>query len=166
MPYVTCGQCGLATYAVAHYSTVELCPRCGGKLRPRPAEGAALSRELAPDPTAPAVARAALRGLGTRVAGFDMELVQLLATEVIGNAVRHAALDGGAPISMRVFLAADRMRVEIHDHGPGFVPSVTEPDPSSANGRGLFLVDSLASAWGMNCDKGTTVWFESVPAPR
>ena len=166
MPYVTCPHCGLPSYAAARHSTEESCPRCGCLLRPRPASVPTLVRDLAPDLTAPAMARFALRGLGDRVPDEDMETIVLLATEVVGNAVRHAALDGGAPIGLRVFLDADRMRVEVHDAGPGFVPDVAEADPRSPNGRGLFLVNSLASRWGVGRDAGTTVWFEvALAAP-
>jgi anti-sigma regulatory factor (Ser/Thr protein kinase) len=166
VPYVTCPQCGLTSYSAAHYSTDEHCQRCGAPLRPRPAGGPQLARELAPDVTAPALARRALRTFDDRLATLDLDTVQLLATEVVGNAVRHAALDGGAPIILRVFLDAARMRIEIHDSGPGFEPMVAEPDPRSPSGRGLFLVDKLASDWGVQHDAGTTVWFEIRLGPR
>lgn len=166
MPYVTCSQCGLPSYAASHYSTEEWCQRCGATLRARPAGGPQLARDFSPDVTAPALARRALRGFSDRLAPLDMETLQLLATEVVGNAVRHAALDGGAPISLRVFLDVDRMRVEVHDSGPGFDPVVPEPDPGSPTGRGLFLVDALSSDWGVGREAGTTVWFEIGLAPR
>ncbi len=166
MPYVRCPGCGLPSYAVARHSTDEDCSRCGAQLLPPADSGPALARKLTPDLTAPAMARIALRRFADRVAPEDMETIELLSTEVVGNAVRHAALDGGAPISVQAFLDADRIRIEVHDAGPGFVPSVMEPDPRNPNGRGLFLVDSLASEWGVTRSAGTTVWFEVALAPR
>ena len=166
MPYVSCPVCGLPGYAAPRHMVEETCARCGAPLRPPAARGPDVARDFAPDTTAPALARVALRGFADRLAPLDMETVELLATEMMANAVRHANLDGGRPIALRVFLYRDRIRVQVHDHGPGFAPEVHAPDAGSDSGRGLFLIDRLASEWGViGGDDGTTVWFEIALEP-
>jgi anti-sigma regulatory factor (Ser/Thr protein kinase) len=45
--------------------------------------------------------------------------------------------------------------------GRGAVRRPEELDPESVSGRGLTLVDALASAWSAeHSTDGTTVWFE------
>ncbi|GII80990.1 ATP-binding protein [Sphaerisporangium rufum] len=93
----------------------------------------------------------------------------LLAGELMGNAVRHS--DSGRPggtVEVRVFADGTRVRVEVGDEGsPAGIPAAAaEVDPFSESGRGLWLVDRLAAAWGvLERPGGRTVWFEcAVPA--
>ena len=53
-----------------------------------------------------------------------------------------------------------RLRVEVHDDDPS--PPVRRPrDPLATTGRGLLLVNALASAWGSEpAGRGKIVWFE------
>jgi anti-sigma regulatory factor (Ser/Thr protein kinase) len=90
----------------------------------------------------------ALDGLG--------EITELLASELVTNALVH----GEGPITLSVD-AHDAIRVEVTDQ------SATEPVVLSAtevleHGRGIFIVDRLATRWG--CEPtdtgGKTVWFE------
>ena len=53
-----------------------------------------------------------------------------------------------------------RIRVEVHDSGPGFEPPEAPPTLYRESGFGLFLVDRIADRWGVSSDGGTTVWFE------
>lgn len=78
----------------------------------------------------------------------------LLVSELVTNAVVH----GGGKVEVAVLLIADRVRVEVHDHGKGLPVGPDEPDES---GRGLLIVDAVASAWGVEAgDDGKRVWFE------
>jgi anti-sigma regulatory factor (Ser/Thr protein kinase) len=113
-----------------------------------------LELSLAPEPESVRRLRRALaRG------GLDPDIdhtVTLLASEVVTNAIRHAAQHG--PIRIEAVLEADFARVAVVDHGPGFSPDVRH----DARGYGLRLVDKLASQWGVEPDaeSGTRVWFE------
>jgi len=50
-------------------------------------------------------------------------------------------------------------RVEVLDPGPMFNPDPRPPGTGS--GRGLYLVDAVATAWGVEPDEaGKKVWFE------
>jgi anti-sigma regulatory factor (Ser/Thr protein kinase) len=115
------------------------------------------SLELAPTVEAPARARAFLRttmqtwaldGLG--------ELTELLTSELVTNVVRHV----GSSMTVRITRRASMVCVEVDDASTQ--PPVLAPaDSLGERGRGLILVDALASNWGTRpSDSGKTVWFE------
>jgi anti-sigma regulatory factor (Ser/Thr protein kinase) len=87
-----------------------------------------------------------------------VDTAQLLVSEVVTNAVRH----GRGPVELRTGLTPSHLWVEVEDHGPGR-PRQEAPEASEDRGRGLSIVDALASAWGTGpapSDDGKTVWFE------
>lgn len=86
-----------------------------------------------------------------------MQIVVLLASELISNAVRHADAD---PITLRFEVVPRYIRVEVADHGPGFAPELPAPDLTGLGGWGLHLVDELSSRWGVVEGDGSRVWFE------
>ena len=119
-----------------------------------------LERELAVTPEAAAEARHALDDFASEISGGRLRDVQLLVSELVTNAVRHANLADGDVIGLVVELADDSLRVEVHDPGGGFVPSAPSPDPARPSGWGLYLVAELADRWGVDSDERTLVWFE------
>ena len=71
----------------------------------------------------------------------DIQACELIVSEIIGNAVRHA------PGAMSIAIAIDSTGVWLHviDEGPGFeFRSELPEDVWSECGRGLFLIDALA----------------------
>ena len=90
--------------------------------------------------------------------------VQLLVSELVTNAVVHA----GSEAQVAVRLLPDALRVEVVDHsdeGPLPAPKEQPVPPGAESGRGLFLVERLATAWGVErIEGGKSVWFE-VPRP-
>ena len=57
-------------------------------------------------------------------------------------------------------LHPDRIRVEVHDADPT-LPARREPDAERPGGRGLLLLEHLATSWGVEAaDDGKVVWFE------
>lgn len=108
-------------------------------------------------PSEPAAARRARRALREAQLPEDLQhTVDLLATEVIANAVRHAGLRPGQEILFAARFVGDFVRIEVHDPGLGFDPQ----DAMAGRGFGLRMVDKLASRWGVETDSGTRVWFE------
>jgi anti-sigma regulatory factor (Ser/Thr protein kinase) len=105
----------------------------------------------------PESARLARRALATSGLDEDVEhTVTLLATEIVGNAVRHAGLRTDQRIVFFARLAEDFARVEVADQGDGF-----DPEAVQSEGFGLRLLGKLASRWGVDCnDRGCKVWFE------
>ena len=90
------------------------------------------------------------------------ETLKLLASELVTNAVLHAGLGSNDPVTLDVTTQRDRVRLAVHDDGPGFAaPSAEGADPLAPGGRGCVIVDALADAWGIDRDAGgCTVWCE------
>jgi anti-sigma regulatory factor (Ser/Thr protein kinase) len=108
---------------------------------------------LEPRPESARLARRALHAHGLHE---DIEhTVTLLATEVVGNAVRHAGLRSDQRIVFFARLHEDFARVEVADPGLGF-----DPDNVQTEGYGLKLLSKLAARWGVDSRKGCRVWFE------
>jgi anti-anti-sigma regulatory factor/anti-sigma regulatory factor (Ser/Thr protein kinase) len=116
---------------------------------------------LAPTPTAAAAARAFVRQVCQywQLALPDATLCDravLLAGELVTNAVVHARTD----LRLRVELRGDRLHLAVRDGSPRLLRLVTTPDPEAEGGRGLWLIEQLARAWGVNRhpDGGKVVW--------
>ncbi len=90
-------------------------------------------------------------------------IVELLTSEIVTNAVRHA----GGPVRVEAALDDDGVvKVETVDRGPD-IPILQTPDASDHGGRGLILVQSLARQWGVDSYLDhKVVWFEVPLAPR
>lgn len=117
----------------------------GTKLPPRPSS----------IPAARHFADAALASIGAE--GSQRETARLLVSELATNVVLHAHTD----MRLTVRPAHDRMRVEVRDDEPARPPAPRKPAPMAVSGRGMVLVDALATSWGVNGnERGKTVWFE------
>ncbi|MBB5935395.1 ATP-binding SpoIIE family protein phosphatase [Streptomyces zagrosensis] len=119
------------------------------------------SRELDVSPLSPAGARHFAVGALRRWGLSELiDVAELLVSELVTNAVRHA----DHALSIRLWLA-DALVCEVRDDGAGS-PYARLPDPLDETGRGLFLVSKLARAWGVTrLGKGKVVWFE-LALPR
>ena len=82
--------------------------------------------------------------------------IALMISELASNCIRHT--DTG--FELTVIRTAAEIRVEATDGGGG-EPTKRTPAPTDPNGRGLQIVDMLASSWGFDTlpDGGKTVWF-------
>jgi anti-sigma regulatory factor (Ser/Thr protein kinase) len=118
---------------------------------------AELSVRIPGGPGAPAEARGALRRFHPELAPELMQIVALLASELVSNAVRHARAES---VELCFGVAARHVRVEVADNGRGFVGKRRAPIANQPGGWGLYIVEQLASRWGVTQDDGTRVWFE------
>jgi anti-sigma regulatory factor (Ser/Thr protein kinase) len=90
----------------------------------------------------------------------------LVVSELLSNSIRHAAPLPGSKIRVTWTLGEDALRVAVSDAGGGPLPRVTRPEPAAPGGRGLGIVETLSSCWGVVRDDGeTTVWAE-LAAPH
>ena len=107
--------------------------------------------------TSPGSARAFLRAaLETWKLDGLGEVTELLTNELVGNVVRHV----GSPMTLRIVRHPGCIRVEVDDPSTK-PPRLLNPDDETAQGRGIMLVDELASQWGSEIrPSGKTVWFE------
>lgn len=112
-------------------------------------------RSFPADISSPRAARQFVGGLLGEPDGHTRDLALVLTSELVTNAVVHARTQ----VDVRVEVEPDHMRVEVTDSDPRLpLPSARAPD--APGGRGLFLVQKLASAWGTDtCPGGKVVWF-------
>lgn len=88
--------------------------------------------------------------------GEALETIELLVSELVTNALLHAE----SPAEVAVVLHPDSIRVEVADDSSE-LPRPREAGPRDPTGRGLALVEQLATAWGVEVrNEGKTVWFE------
>jgi anti-sigma regulatory factor (Ser/Thr protein kinase) len=94
--------------------------------------------------------------VGDEAGAETLETLSLLASEVITNAVLHAA----TPVTVSVEREDARVRVCVTDQ-LAEVPSIAEFTADRSGGRGMGLIDALADDWGVDVALGAkTVWFE------
>ena len=115
--------------------------------------------ELAPSPTAPAAARRFVRALCT---SWDLNLADdpddpterawladrvdqavLVTSELVTNAVVHAQSE----LRLLVELRGDQLYLAVQDASPHLLHLATSPDLLAEGGRGLLLMEALASTW-------------------
>lgn len=112
-------------------------------------------------PAAAGIARSFLAEALSLEPADVVDTVALLTSELVANAVLH----GGDPIRLQLRRHAARLRVEVRDGGQPFaVPKGIEWSLTDEGGRGLLLVEALASSWGCEgngpAHAGKTLWFE------
>lgn len=124
---------------------------------------APLVHRFSPTPAAVPIARHLLQDWLKMVPVEEesAENVLLVASELCSNAVRHAS---GAPggITLTAGVDGDDVFIEVSDDGKGIAPFAVDadelPDPEAEEGRGLFLVRTIADECTLATgDHGTTV---------
>jgi anti-sigma regulatory factor (Ser/Thr protein kinase) len=89
--------------------------------------------------------------------GEVAEVAELLVSELLTNAIVH----GGDHASLVVDVTADHVHVEVLDLGAAVSLEPLSVGPFSVHGRGLTIVDALASSWGVSARLvGKAVWFD------
>src|SRR4029453_16155906 len=110
-------------------------------------------------PTAPAEARAVVDAIGSDLPEAVLVDAKLLLTELVANAIKHTSR-GIEALIIRI-RRNHFVRVEVLDPGPMFNPDPRPPGTGAGSGRGLYHVDAVATAWGVEPDEaGKKVWFE------
>ncbi|KUL25922.1 ATP-binding protein [Streptomyces regalis] len=96
-----------------------------------------------------------------------VDVAELLATELVSNAVRHTK----GPAALRVRWSAGVLRIGAWDTDPEppEPPGPLEGLPDAEDGRGLALVRACADLWGWqpltrHGDRGKYVWCELAAA--
>jgi anti-sigma regulatory factor (Ser/Thr protein kinase) len=135
-------------------------PHCSRETFARAEARASLELELQRNVEAPAIARAAVKGICS-----DLDLclskqhtLALLVSELVSNAVLHSSGPADAPVLLAATVGEEIVHIAVTDAGRGFTPR--PHDQRTGGGYGLYLVDRAASRWGSDQVGGTRVWFE------
>ena len=116
------------------------------------------SLELPPDRTAPARARHFVAD-AMRASRCDEARIPdatLLVSEIVTNAVLHAR----SATRCSIDIDDGVVRVSVWDASAAR-PRVRTYTPDAVTGRGLVLVERIASRWGVDMERdGKSVWFE------
>jgi anti-sigma regulatory factor (Ser/Thr protein kinase) len=125
---------------------------------------------LPPNDRAPAAARRLVSTLLVAWGYADqVELAELVVSELVSNAVRHAGDCGDLEIELSGDL--DVIRLRVADGSPEH--PIIRPDPTGARpGLGLQLIEQVATGWGVEDYLfGKRVWVDlatattTAPAP-
>jgi anti-sigma regulatory factor (Ser/Thr protein kinase) len=113
--------------------------------------------DLPPEPRSASRARELVREHLAPVAPADaVDVAALLTTELVTNAVLHAR----TTIALVIEVEPGRIIVRVGDESDA-VPARRNYASDAATGRGLALVDQLATAWGVDeSSRGKEVWAE------
>lgn len=122
-----------------------------------PADWCVVEQELPAVPATVAITRAvAAAACRAWRLGSLCEAVVLAVSELVTNVVRS----GAARVTLRLLLSQRQVRVEVSDDQPG-VPAIGRPPDDAESGRGLWLVSSVSTRFGVDASvTGKTVWAE------
>jgi anti-sigma regulatory factor (Ser/Thr protein kinase) len=117
---------------------------------------------LRPEPSSVRVARQYVDGQ-LEALGFSLavSVAELLVSELVTNAILHAH----TVIEVTVDQHDDLVRVSVADNSPRSLRK-RHHSVDSGTGRGLWLVERLATRWGVEpTSSGKVVWFELPREP-
>lgn len=120
-----------------------------------------MKRELRLQPV-PASVRAARQFVTELLADYPPEAVDqvaLMVSELVTNSIVHS----GTEFTVVLTVTGPTIRLDVSDEGPGRPRMGAVPEPTDPHGRGLRIVDQLATAWGIDESAGATgkrTWFQ------
>jgi anti-anti-sigma regulatory factor len=137
--------------SVPVYSTVEQALASRDDRGPRKRA----SQVLKPVPRSLVKARSLVKRACT---GWKVDTVadraQIVTTELVANALRHA----GTPMELTVSLRQRALHLSVRD-GCESAPRLGQEDELGIDGRGLKIVEALANGWGSTpTENGKVVW--------
>jgi anti-sigma regulatory factor (Ser/Thr protein kinase) len=115
------------------------------------------SVELPPEPASATQARRLAREQLASICPPDaLDTVALLVTELVTNAILHAR----TPMHLQIETRPGHVRLCVEDTSDR-QPQLRRYDADAVTGRGLALVEALASSWGVDSTpSGKVVWCD------
>lgn len=116
-------------------------------------ESRTFPNEAASVPAARGFIKSTLHGVDAET----LQAIELMVSELATNCVRHTA----ESFEISVEHIPGQIRVQATDCGEG-KPQMRSPAPTDPHGRGLRIIDALATDWGVEIGPGEKkqVWFE------
>jgi anti-sigma regulatory factor (Ser/Thr protein kinase) len=112
-------------------------------------------------PATPKIASLVRRALSfLELSADQLEVAQLLASELVTNSIRHSGLHPSDEVRIRAAHNGERLRVDVYDRSKAELHPLAgsiRPAPGAQSGWGLYLVDRLAARWGTSPGR---YWFE------
>ena len=142
---------------VACYPTVA-----AARGRAAPAQARERIRESLPkEPMAAPVARRLVDRVCREWSLADLtERAELVVSELVANAVRHA----GRQVTLTLSRHQDQLQISVRDDNDD-APRRGDADGLDEHGRGLTLVEAMAATWGTtSIPGGKVVWAKVAPA--
>lgn len=90
----------------------------------------------------------------------------LVLSELVSNAVKHAAALPGGEVRVRWAIKADTLHIEITDGGAATRPNAVVAAVSALGGRGLDIVRTVCRQWGVIEETGSVTVWADVPRDR
>jgi anti-sigma regulatory factor (Ser/Thr protein kinase) len=89
------------------------------------------------------------------------EDAELVLTELSTNAFIH----GSPPVNCTVEVGHGELTIRISQPGSADAVRMRDPNPTVPGGRGLQLVDAIATSWGASDDGTTLTVWATLPNP-
>lgn len=86
-------------------------------------------------------------------AGGIADSAELIVSELVGNAIRHARPVLGGVLALRWRLEEDGLVISVTDGGSSGVPHKVDASLHAQSGRGMAIIDAVAERW----------WTDSSP---
>jgi anti-sigma regulatory factor (Ser/Thr protein kinase) len=113
-------------------------------------------------PASTSSVRAARSFVASAISDADPDVVDtvvLITSELVTNAILHAR----SAVEVAITCTEVTIRVEVADESPT-PPTLRRYSKDAPTGRGLRILDALATRWGVEFEgKGKSVWFEVAP---
>ncbi|MFC9604082.1 ATP-binding protein [Streptomyces niveus] len=90
----------------------------------------------------------------------DLEdLAQICVSELVANVINHVG--PGTPVTLAVSTDGAHLRIELSDPDTRAMPTLLAPTSGAESGRGLMILDAVASRWGViSRADSKVVWCE------
>ncbi|MEU8385528.1 ATP-binding protein [Streptosporangium sp. NPDC048865] len=102
-----------------------------------------------------------------KATGDVPEIAELLASELVTNALAYGSSDVSPMSPVRVTVGRERGLLTVDVHDPCFaVPRLRRAGDLDVSGRGLAIVQDLSRNWGWTLTPcGKSVWFQPAAWP-
>lgn len=95
---------------------------------------------------------------------WDLQGVEYDASVVLSELTTNAVLHAGTDLRVKISYDDRVLTLEVTDGSPK-LPMARRPNPRAATGKGLVLVEALATQWGVRPEPaGKTIWASFAEA--
>lgn len=115
-------------------------------------------------PTSIQEARELLAPLSSLCCSAKWFQVELMTSELMTNALVHRPAHEAKWVDLQLYCTTRMIQVTVINPGTPFIPRADhEPELDDTGGRGLWLINTMAEAWGVDdaISQETQVWFTS-----